>query len=358
MQYVVPFDEYEPQLRPLVGGKNASLGEMTRAGLPVPPGFAITTRAFCAHVIDDDLGREVFALLRRADLHRPEALEPISSAVRARIEAAPLADAIAEAVAAGYDRLCNRCEVDDVAVAVRSSATCEDAPDASFAGEHDSFLWVRGAMAVARHVVQCWSSLWTARAICYRAETGYLDQAVFMSVGVQKMVRPKASGVAFTLNPSNGDRSQVAIDANWGLGEPVVSGEVTPDHYLVDKVLSEITTRQVSNKTVELRVDGDAIVRVHLDGERAKAPCLSDAEVKRVAQLARQAERHYGCPQDVEWAIDSELPEPDNVVLLQARPETVWSRRERPPVASTTNVMDSIVATLCAPIHARTRPAT
>lgn len=358
MQYVVPFDEYEPQFHPLVGGKNASLGEMTRAGMPVPSGFAITTRAFCAHIVDDDLGREVAGLLRQADVHRPEALEPISAAVRARIEAAPLADGIAAAVAAAYDRLCDRCQVDDVAVAVRSSATCEDAPDASFAGEHDSFLWVRGAGDVARYVVRCWSSLWTARAISYRAETGYRDAAVFMSVGVQKMVRPTASGVAFTLDPSNGDRSQVAIDANWGLGEPVVSGEVTPDHYLVDKVLSEITTRRVSNKTVELRVDGDGIVRVELDGERAALPCLSDAQVKAVARLARQAERHYGCPQDIEWAIDSELPEPDNVVLLQARPETVWSRRDRQPVASTTNVMDSIVATLCAPIHTRTRPAT
>ena len=358
MHYVVPFDEYEPALRPLVGGKNASLGEMRRAGLPVPPGFAVTTAAFCAHIRDDDLGQEVAGLLHQADVHRPEALEPISAAVRARIEESPLADDVAGAVTAAYDRLCNECQADDLAVAVRSSATCEDAPDASFAGEHDSFLWVRGAKDVARHLVRCWSSLWTARAICYRAETGYLEQAVFMSVGVQKMVRPTASGVAFTLDPSNGDRSQVAIDANWGLGEPVVSGEVTPDHYLVDKVLYEITTRRVSNKTVELRVDGDGIVRVTLDGERAGTPCLSDAQIKAVARLARQAERHYGCPQDVEWAVDSELPEPDNVVLLQARPETVWSRRERQPVASTTNVMDSIVATLCAPVHTRTRPAT
>jgi pyruvate, water dikinase len=358
MRYVVPFDEYQPELRPHLGGKNASLGEMTAAGLPVPPGFAITTAAFTAHILDRDLGQEVTALLRQADLGRPEALEPISAAVRDRIEAASLAGEVADAVADAYDRLCKQCEIDDMAVAVRSSATCEDAPDASFAGEHDSFLWIRGATDVVRHLVRCWSSLWTARAICYRAQTGYLDQAVFMSVGVQKMVRPIASGVAFTLNPSNGDRSQVAIDASWGLGEPVVSGEVTPDHYLVDKVLYEITERHVSHKTVELTVDGDTIRRVELDGERADQPCLSDSEIKAVARLARQAERHYGCPQDIEWALDSELPSPDNVVLLQSRPETVWSRRERPPVATSTNVMDSIVSTLCAPIHSRTQPAT
>jgi len=358
MPYVVPFEEYEPAHRPLVGGKNASLGEMTRAGLPVPPGFAVTTRAFTAHLLDGGLGREVAGLLRRADVARPEALEPISAAVRARIEAGGMAGEVAEALDRAYDRLCNDCEADDVAVAVRSSATCEDAADASFAGEHDTFLWVRGAAEVARHVVRCWSSLWTARAICYRAETGYVDTAVAMSVGVQKMVSPTASGVAFTLNPSNGDRSQVAIDANWGLGEPVVSGEVTPDHYLVDKVLYEITHRCVSHKAVELAVDGDGIRRVLLDGDRADQPCLSDAEIKAVARLARQAERHYGCPQDVEWALDSGLESPDNVVLLQSRPETVWSRRQRRPVATSTNVMDSIVSTLCAPIHTRTQPAT
>jgi pyruvate,water dikinase len=207
-------------------------------------------------------------------------------------------------------------------------------------------------------VVRCWSSLWTARAISYRAQTGYADTVVAMSVGVQKMVRPIASGVAFTLNPINGDRSQVAIDASWGLGEPVVSGEVTPDNYLVDKVLFEITSRRVSNKTVELRVEGDAIERVALAGERATAPCLTDAEIKAVARLARHAERHYGCPQDIEWALDSELPSLDNVVLLQSRPETVWSRQPRQPVATSTDVMDSIVSTLCAPIHTRPQSAT
>ncbi|HEV3365436.1 MAG TPA: PEP/pyruvate-binding domain-containing protein [Acidimicrobiia bacterium] len=358
MHYVVPFDEYLPELRPQLGGKNASLGEMTRAGLPVPPGFAITTTAFTAHFADPDLRRDLAALLAEADPRRPEGVEPVSQAVRARVEAAPLAADLTAAVAAAYDRLCERCQTGNAAVAVRSSATCEDAPDASFAGEHDSFLWVRGPADIARHVLRCWSSLWTARAICYRAQSGYGDTAVAMSVGVQKMVRPIASGVAFTLNPSNGDRSQVAIDANWGLGEPVVSGEVTPDHYLVDKVLYEITERHVSHKTVELAVDGDTIRRVELTGDRADPPCLSDSEIKAVARLARQTERHYGCPQDIEWALDSELASPDNVVLLQSRPETVWSRRERPPVATSTNVMDSIVSTLCAPIHTRTQPAT
>ncbi|MGH8990461.1 MAG: PEP/pyruvate-binding domain-containing protein [Acidimicrobiia bacterium] len=358
MPYVVHFDEYEPAHRPLVGGKNASLGEMSAAGLPVPPGFALTTEAFALHLAGAEVTRDLQDLLSRADPSDPATLEPVSAGVRARVEAVPLAPEVAEAVAAAYDRLCRGCGIGGMPVAVRSSATCEDAPDASFAGEHDSFLWVRGPDDVARHVLRCWSSLWTARAIAYRAQTGYVDATVAMSVGVQKMVRPTASGVAFTLNPTNGDRSQVAIDASWGLGEPVVSGEVTPDNFLVDKVLYEITGRTVSNKTIELRVEGDTVVRVALTGERATGPCLSDAEVKAVARLARAAERHYGCPQDIEWALDSEGESPDNVVLLQSRPETVWSRQERPPVATSTDVMDSIVSTLCAPVHTRPQSTT
>ena len=163
MHYVVPFDEYEPELRLQLGGKNASLGELTRAGLPVPPGFAITTTAFTAHLGDPVLSGELTKLLAEADPRRPESVEPVSQAVRALVEAAGLTTDVAGAVAEAYDRLCRRCQADEVAVAVRSSATCEDAPDASFAGEHDSFLWIRGAADVARNVLRCWSSLWTAR---------------------------------------------------------------------------------------------------------------------------------------------------------------------------------------------------
>ena len=152
--------------------------------------------------------------------------------------------------------LCARCGDGDVPVAVRSSATCEDQPDASFAGEHDTYLWVRGGDAVCRHVLRCWASLFTDRGIAYRIERGYGRASVAMSVGVQQMVAPRAAGVAFTLNPLNGDRSQIAIDASWGFGEAVVSGEVTPDNFLVDKVMGTITRRTISAKTLEYRLTG------------------------------------------------------------------------------------------------------
>lgn len=357
MPYVIPFEDYTADARHLVGGKNASLGEMMAAGLPVPPGFALTTEAFATLWHPPGLREDVDALLATVDASDPAAVEPISAAIRRLIEAAPVDPAIAGAVAGAYDLLCRNCEADALPVAVRSSASAEDLPDASFAGEHDSFLWVRGADDVLAAVVRCWSSLYTARAICYRIQTGHDSEALRMSVGVQKMVVPKAAGVAFTLNPSDGDRSQIAIDASWGLGEAVVAGEVTPDNFLVDKVIFEVSRRTISPKAVEYRINGDGVERAEIEDERATSCCLTDDEIKAVARMARRAERHYGCPQDIEWAVDAQLPAPDNVVLLQSRPETVWSRKARPPVANPgTSVLEGIVSTLCSPIYTRPKP--
>jgi pyruvate, water dikinase len=328
---------------------------MLAVGLPVPPGFAVTVDAYQTVREHDRLRRTVGGLLGEVDVGDTTALEEISSAIRAQIEQVPLHDGVAAAVRSAYQALCERCASEAVPVAVRSSATAEDLPDASFAGEHDTFLWVRGPDQVLRHLARCWSSLFTARALAYRRQTGHDHELVAMSVGVQKMVRPKASGVAFTLNPSDGDRSQVAIESAWGFGEGIVSGEVTPDSFLVDKVLGAIVKRTISDKQHEYRLtDHDTVERVPVDPARRTAPSLDDEEVCAVARLARRAEKHYGCPQDVEWAIDGELPAGENVTLLQARPETVWSRRPRAPVAAAgKDPTASIVATLLSPLHGR-----
>lgn len=233
-------------------------------------------------------------------------------------------------------------------MAVRSSATCEDQPDASFAGEHDTYLWVRGGDLVVTHVLRCWASLFTDRGIAYRIERGYGRASAAMSVGVQQMVRPRAAGVAFTLNPTNGDRSQIAIDASWGFGEAVVSGEVTPDNFLVDKVMGAITRRTISAKTLEYRlVDGNTVTAAPVDADRQSVPCLTDDEILAVARLARRAEKHYRCPQDVEWALEAS----GDVLLLQSRPETVWSRRARPAASCTADPITSMVQTLLNPSH-------
>jgi pyruvate,water dikinase len=245
---------------------------------------------------------------------------------------------------------------------VRSSATSEDSPDASFAGEHDTYLWVRGGDDVVDAVRRCWASLFTDRATCYRVEMGYDHRSVEMSVVVQKMVRPKAAGVAFTLNPADGDRSQVAIDSAWGFGEGVVSGEVTPDNFLIDKVMFEIGRRSVSKKEVEFRLgDDDKVAKVPLDEDRAIAPSLTDAEIKAIAHLAKTAEKHYGSPQDIEWAVDADLPDGENVILLQSRPETVWSKKGPARVAAgapSGDFMSSIVSTLMSPLYSKDKSAT
>jgi pyruvate,water dikinase len=260
---------------------------------------------------------------------------------------------VVDALGTAYDALCAHCSVDDLPVAVRSSATAEDLPDASFAGQQDTFLWVRGLPSLIEHVRRCWSSLFTDRAIAYRHAMGYLHQAIAMSVAVQKMVDPVASGVAFTLNPSNGDRSQVAIDASWGLGEAVVSGEVTPDNFLVDKVLHEVVKRDISTKLVEYRLTRHGVVeKVEIEPERQHEPSVTDVDLVAIARLARQAEKHYGCPQDVEWAVDRHLPDGENVVMLQSRPETVWSQKQTAPLArGGTDPLASIVSTLVSPLH-------
>ncbi len=182
-----------------------------------------------------------------------------------------------------------------------------------------------------------------------------------MSVGIQQMVEPSAAGVAFTLNPSDGDRSQVAIDSSYGFGEAVVSGEVTPDNFLVDKVLLEIHRRTISPKHTELVLsdNGDGVVWRDVEEDRQRLPSVSDAALVEIARMAKASERHYGTPQDVEWAVDRHLPEGRNVVLLQSRPETVWSRKPRRTVASpNSGFMDGIVATLLSPVHTKGKAPT
>jgi len=372
---IVWFDAYKPEHAPRVGGKCSSLGAMTAAGLPVPPGFAITTDAYTLSMERNDVGRKVHADLAGLDVNDLAALSAAAAAARRDIGDSGPAATVEAAVRAAYAELCARTGVADVPVAVRSSANAEDQPDASFAGQQDTYLWIRGADAVVNHVVRCWASLYTDRAIAYRHEQGYDHTDVAMSVAIQQMVMPKAAGVAFTLDPTNGDRSKVVIDAAFGLGETVVSGEVTPDNFVVDKVVFEIVKRTVSAKEVECVLDPieDRVVHRALPLERSTEVCLSDAEIKAVARLARQAEKHFGRPQDIEWAVVDTLIDGDRgrstsagvtststkgaaaggpiVYLLQSRPETVWSNKPRPSVSQGVgSAMDGIVSTLLKPV--------
>ncbi len=353
---IVWFDRYDRDLhKPYVGGKNASLGEMMMAELPVPPGFAVTINAYEQLWENKSLVDDINELLRSIDHDDYAKNRAISAEIRQLIEAVPVSDQVAADIAEAYASLCRHCESDDIPVAVRSSATAEDLPDASFAGQQDTYLWIQTPESVVDHVRQCWSSIFTDRAIAYRHSMGYMHQSIAMSVGVQKMVDPIASGVAFTLNPTNGDRSQIAVDASWGLGEAVVSGEVTPDNFLIDKVLREVVKREISDKHVEYRLTDRGIVeKVPIEDERRNQSSVTDEDLIEIALLARKAEKHYGCPQDVEWAIDRHLPTGANVVMLQSRPETVWSQKATKSVSKGGgDQMSSIVSTLLSPMHTK-----
>jgi len=339
-----------------VGGKAASLGEMLGAGLPVPPGFVIPASVYAECRLmwghGPDL-EDMVASLRGSGLAE---VERACGDVRAMVASIPIPAHIEQAVHSAYSALCSGAGDPRLAVAVRSSSVGEDSAGASFAGEHDTFLWVRGPGEVVDAMRRCWASLYTARAITYRSEMGLGDRGLSMGVVVQAMVVPTSAGVAFTLNPSNGDRSVVAIDSSWGFGEAVVSGETTPDHFLVDKVLDAVTSRTVSDKVHEFRLDDDdRIVRSEVPEDRRTAASLTDAQVVDVARVARAAERHEACPQDVEWAIAPFGAGEPQVVLLQARPETVWSRLPARSLVdeSDADPMSSIVSTLIAPLHAQ-----
>ena len=353
--YILPFENCDKAMLGRVGGKCASLGQMTGAGAPVPPGFAITTDAYKRMLAADGLAQRVDAALQAIQYGHVNQEETTSRMIRALIEAAPMPADVEADIRAAYAALCARLGSSAVPVAVRSSATAEDLPGASFAGQQDTFLWIIGPDAVVAHVRKCWSSLYTARAIVYRHDKGFANEQVHMAVAVQKMANARVAGVAMTLNPINGDRSKVVIDASWGLGESVVGGTVTPDNFHVDKVIHEITARHISPKTTELVPDfaaGCTVVR-DVEPDRQTIACLTDAEIVAIAKTARQLEKQAGVPQDVEWALDADLPVGQDIVLLQSRPETVWSQRQAAESKSYSTGVLGVLGTLMTPLKVK-----
>jgi pyruvate,water dikinase len=332
---------------PLVGGKCASLGELINAGVRVPPGFALTTEGYRLFMAQKQIDREVQTLLAGIDKQDIDALERASSQIRAAIEAQPFSVEMEDAIAEFYRKLALRCAVPAVPVAVRSSATAEDLAGASFAGQQDTYLWIRGIDEVLQHIRRCISSLYTGRALAYRANRGFDENAVAISVGVQKMANSFTAGVMFTVHPANGDRSVIVIDSNFGFGESVVSGEVTPDHFVVNKVTLDIIDRTISQKHICYTVDWKTQTSqaMEVPFERQNVQSLIDDEITELAWMGKQIEKHYGRPMDIEWAVDKDLPAGGNIYILQARPETVWSEKRQSAVGSAGgSAMDFILA--------------
>ncbi len=325
--------------RPTVGGKGGSLGELTQAGIAVPAGFVVTTSAF-----EQFLG----ALEARESVRdKVEALDPddldaatlLSQHLRARVMGEDMPPAVEDAISQAMRELC----ADGQPVAVRSSATTEDAEDASFAGLQDTFLWVLTPEDMALKVRECWGSMYSVESMVYRRKQNFPESGVAMAVVVQRMVDAMCAGVMFTRSPTTGDKSVITIEGAWGLGSAVVSGEVTPDRWVVGKITGDITVRDISDKHAkQVPAIGGGIVEVELEGPDRTTPCLTDDQLLSLREVGRKVERHYGKPQDIEWALDKD----GKVLLLQSRPETVWAVKDaaaKPVAAPTDNPLAHVM---------------
>ena len=317
---IVWFSQVGRDAVPLVGGKGANLGELTQAQIPVPPGFVVTTRAYRAFLVATGLEGRIEAMLEGLDVEDDEALQRVSGKVRAAIEQAEMPAQLRSEIERSY------VELGEGAVAVRSSATAEDLAEASFAGQQSTYLNVEGAADVVDAVQRCWASLFEARAVFYREHAGWGHVDVDLAVPVQRMVQSETSGVMFTIDPITNDEQRVVIEAAFGLGEAVVAGLVSPDHFEVDKSSEAILDRQIFRQDRMLMrnpngAGGEANIWRALSDAEGDRPKLTDAQVVELTTIGKRIERHYGGPQDIEWGWAD-----GRFYLLQTRPITTLAR--------------------------------
>jgi phosphohistidine swiveling domain-containing protein len=324
MSYVRWFDDIKAGEVDLVGGKGANLGEMARADFPVPPGFCLVAPAYRDFVTETGLHAAIGRVLDETDVTDAEDVAAKAATIRDLITEQAVPEAIADDALSAYRRLAREmgsAEPDGAPVAVRSSATAEDLPDASFAGQQDTYLNVRGEEALLEHISRCWASLWTARAVTYRAKQGFDHQKVYLSVVVQAMVPSEISGIMFTANPVSGARGEAVINASWGLGEAVVSGLVSPDTVTVNKKDGRVLSYELGAKERKIVYNkGGGTVELDTSEADRGVRALDSRQAAALAALGCQVEEHYGSPQDIEWGYYR-----DKWYLLQARPITTLS---------------------------------
>ncbi|ABO50976.1 phosphoenolpyruvate synthase [Desulforamulus reducens MI-1] len=330
-QFIKWFNELTKEDVAMVGGKGANLGELTRAGIRVPPGFCVTADAYQYFVKSTGLQVKIRALLAETDLSDVQQLDENTAKIRQMIVLTSMPTEIKNEIISAYGYLTGSGNAPRVAV--RSSATAEDLPEASFAGQQDTYLNILGAKEVVSHVQKCWASLWTARATYYRQTQKFDHFDVYLSAVVQKLVSAAKSGVAFTANPVTGTRDEIMINASWGLGEAVVAGIVTPDDYIIQKDKWEIKEKEVAEKKIMVIRDpakevGTITVPVseHLGNDYVTKQCLSDDEIINLSKECTRIEKHYGSPQDIEWAYDND---DGQFYLLQARPITTLGEERK-----------------------------
>jgi pyruvate,water dikinase len=332
------------------GGKGANLGELLRLGIPVPPGFVVAADAFRQSLEAAGLRQAAVDRLAALNVDDAAALKKAAAELQRTVREAPIPDEIRRAIAEAYHDLARRGApaapegrgkserrgAGEPFVAVRSSATAEDMPGTSFAGMNETFLNVRGEEALIEAVRGCWASLYGARVVFYRRKQQIPEEKMGIAVVVQQMVDSDAAGVMFTVNPANNDRRTVVVEGAFGLGDTVVSGSVSPDHWELNKDTLEVTQEQIREKRVRTyRDEQGRNQRQELSPQEGRRPCLTDAQVKELADLGRQIEAHYGSPQDIEWAVAD-----DQIQVVQSRPVTTLSEERREPEEGNTSEGD------------------
>lgn len=336
--YVLWFDELRRADVGLVGGKSSSLGELTSSvDVPVPYGYATTASAYRYFMEKTGQNKKIHKMLQELqDVEDSVELHEVCTKIRESICSATMPEDLAEQIGKAYEELAEKVGEKNPFVAVRSSATAEDLPDASFAGQQDTYLNVTRRDMVIRKVKECYASTFTDRAVYYRAKKNFDHENVALSAAVQMMADAKAAGVMFTVNLATGADDSIMIEGSWGLGEYIVQGTVTPDNFVVDKDSLTITSRRINEKSIELiRKEGGDVEERKVEPERAKAQVISDEQIAQLADYAKRIEKHYGCYMDMEWAVDHK----DRLWILQARPETVWSKKNKEKKSEEETVM-------------------
>jgi pyruvate,water dikinase len=327
-KWIYRLDELGTEHNDVVGKKCAQLGEMTKAGFNVPAGFALSLQAYETFMKKSGASENIAHYLTQfeADPSNPSDLpkyDKASKIIRTMIEQKEMPEELGNPIVKYYDELCSVSGVVDVPVATRSAGP------SSHPGQYETFLSVRGKQDVLRNIIKVWSSTFNQRSIHARHRAGLPLDYDPIGVAVLKMVDSKAAGVMFTLNPANGDRSKIVIEGNWGLGESVVSGSVTPDKWVVDKVVLEIVKSTISNKDLEfvLEETSGRARMLNVPSDRQSIACLTEDEVLELASLGKKLEQHYHAPQDIEWTVDRDLLFPGNIFFVQTRPETIGRKK-------------------------------
>ena len=330
--YIKWFNEINKDDINLVGGKGANLGELTSMGLSVPPGFCVTATGYDKFIEYSELDEVVKILIENLNVDDVDALTEVSKEIRNKINNGEFYPKLEEEILNAYKEFSDAINVKNPEVAVRSSATAEDLPDASFAGQQDTYLHIRGEEELLNHIRKCFASLWTSRAIYYREKQKFNHFNVSLSVVVQKMINSEKSGVMFTANPINSNTNEIMINASYGLGEAVVSGIVTPDEYIIDKKTKNVLEKNISKKEYMIIRKSEQVgtkqvqVNEYLGQEFVKSECLTKDELNKLIELGLKVESLYGSVQDIEWGFDKDTKQ---FYLLQSRPITTIKKDEK-----------------------------